>query len=97
MVIRFYERIKELRRGMDLSQTELANIMSVTRSSVNAWEMGISVPTAAKLVELALFFHVSVDYMLGLEQAEVVSLAGFTEEQKRILYSLMLYFEKEDG
>ena len=96
MVIRFYERIKELRRSMDLSQTELANIMSVTRSSVNAWEMGISVPTAAKLVELALFFHVSMDYMLGLEQAEVVSLAGFTEEQKRILYSLMLYFEKED-
>ena len=90
------EKIKALRESNNMTQNDVAKRLGITRSSVNAWEMGISVPTAAKLVELALFFHVSMDYMLGLEQAEVVSLAGFTEEQKRILYSLMLYFEKED-
>ena len=94
MVIQADERIKELRLSRGLTQTELAKIMSVTRSSVNAWELGISVPTAAKLVELSLFFHVSTDYLLGLEAKEGISLDGLDEEQREIIYSLLTYFEK---
>ncbi len=94
MVIQADERIKELRLSRGLTQTELAKIMSVTRSSVNAWELGISVPTAAKLVELSLFFHVSTDYLLGLEAKEGISLDGLDEEQREIIYSLLAYFEK---
>ena len=93
MVIRFDERIKALRLSRDMTQTELARLMTVTRSSVNAWEMGVSVPTAAKLVELSMFFHVSADYLLGLEQEETVTLDS---EQKAIIYSLLLHFEKEN-
>ena len=82
MVIQASGRIKELRQSRGMTQTELAKIMSVTRSSVNAWEMGISVPTAAKLVELSLFFHVSTDYILGLETREFIALDGLDGEQK---------------
>ena len=55
MFIQADTRIKQLRLSRGMTQTELAKVMSVTRSSVNAWEMGISVPTAAKLVELSIF------------------------------------------
>ena len=96
MVIRFDERIKALRLSRDMTQTELARLMTVTRSSVNAWEMGVSVPTAAKLVELSLFFHVSADYLLGLEQEETVTLDRLDSEQKAIIYSLLLHCEKEN-
>ncbi|NBK80468.1 XRE family transcriptional regulator [bacterium D16-76] len=94
MVIQACNRIKELRTSRGLRQTELAKVMSVTRSSVNAWEMGISVPTAAKLVELSLFFHVSTDYILGLEDREQIALDGLDAEQKGILYALLQYFHK---
>ncbi len=97
MVIQTDNQIKKLRMQSGMTQTELAKLMSVTRSSVNAWEMGISVPTAAKLVELSLFFHVSTDYLLGLEQQEAVQLDGFSEEQKAILYSLVAYFQKQNS
>lgn len=97
MVIQTDNQIKKLRMQSGMTQTELAKLMSVTRSSVNAWEMGISIPTAAKLVELSLFFHVSTDYLLGLEQQEVVQLDGFSEEQKAILYSLVAYFQKQNS
>ncbi|WP_369297092.1 helix-turn-helix transcriptional regulator [uncultured Neglectibacter sp.] len=97
MVIQTDNRIKRLRTARGLTQTDLAKIMSVTRSSVNAWEMGISVPTAPKLVELALFFHVSTDYLLGLEQREVIELDSLTEDQKAILYSLLTYFQKQNS
>lgn len=95
VVIKADERIKKLRQSRGLTQTELAKLMSVTRSGVNAWEMGISVPTAAKLVELSLFFHVSTDYILGLEKSEVIALDGLEPEQKEIIYGLMAYFEKQ--
>ncbi len=95
MVIEADKRIKQLRLSRGMTQTELAKLMSVTRSSVNAWEMGISVPTAAKLVELSLFFNVSVDYLLGLDGAETVRLDELDEEQKHIIYSLLSYFKKQ--
>ncbi len=41
-----YERIKKLREKQGYTQTELAKMLGVTRSCVNAWEMGISVPSA---------------------------------------------------
>lgn len=97
MVIQTDSRIRRLRVTRAMTQTELAKEMSVTRASVNAWEMGISVPTAAKLVELALFFHVSTDYLLGLEQAETVSLDELSEKQKEIIYSLLTYFHSESS
>lgn len=96
MVIEADKRIRQLRASRGMTQTDLARIMSVTRSSVNAWEMGISVPTAAKLVELSLFFRVSTDYILGLDQAETIRLDGLDEEQKAILYAMLSYFKKQE-
>lgn len=97
MVIKADTRIKQLRQARGITQTELAHIMSVTRSSVNAWEMGISVPTAPKLVELSMFFDVSTDYILGLEKAEIIQIDDLNDEQKKIIYSLLSYFHKENS
>ena len=44
-----YERIKKLREKQGYTQTELAKMLGVTRSCVNAWEMGISVPSTQSL------------------------------------------------
>lgn len=96
MVLQTDSRIKQLRVSRGMTQTELAHMMSVTRSSVNAWEMSISTPTAEKLVELALLFHVSVDYLLGLESEETVNLDGLSREQKQLVYALLGYFQREE-
>ena len=60
------ERIKQLREQNALTQSALAKQLGITRSSVNAWEMGISVPSTQYLVELAEIFRVSTDYLLGV-------------------------------
>lgn len=97
MIIQTDNRIKKLRISRGMTQTDLARVMSVTRSSVNAWEMGISVPTAAKLVELALLFQVSTDYLLGLSSRETVDLDNLSERQREIIYSLLAYFHSENS
>ena len=57
------EMIKSLREDAGFSQSQLAKKLDVTRSSVNAWEMGLSTPTTHYIVELAKLFHVSTDYI----------------------------------
>ena len=88
------DTIQTLRKKAGYSQAELARKLSVTRSSVNAWESGLSSPTAAYIVDLAKLFHVTADYILGLDNSNQLSLAGLTEQEIQILYSLLDYFDK---
>ena len=67
MIIKVGERITELRNKYNLTQHALAKELGVSRSSVNAWEMGISMPTIDRLIDIAEYFHVSVDYLLGFK------------------------------
>ena len=87
------DTIKELRERAGLSQAALAKKVGVTRSAVNAWEIGLSIPTTQYVAELAQFFHVSSDYILGLDKTESVYIGNLSNEEKRILYSLMNYFQ----
>jgi transcriptional regulator with XRE-family HTH domain len=87
------DTIKELRERAGLSQAALAKKVGVTRSAVNAWEIGLSIPTTQYVAELAQFFHVSSDYILGLDKTESVYIGNLSNEEKRILYSLLNYFQ----
>ncbi len=82
------DKIKNLRELHKYTQAELAKKLGITRSSVNAWEMGISVPSTQYLVELSNIFSVSTDYLLGQSQA-TISIEGLTEEDIIIVNSLI--------
>lgn len=88
------DTIKSLRENANLSQAALAKILGVTRSSVNAWEMGLSIPTAQYIVELSRIFSVSSDYILGIVKKEAIYVDDLTTEEKQLLYSLVEYFRK---
>ena len=75
------DKIKLLREKRGLTQSELAKQLGLTRSGVNAWEMGISVPSTQYIVELAVFFGVSTDYLLGLSETSTVTVAGLTDRE----------------
>ena len=69
------EKIKLLREKRNMTQTDVAKELGITRSSVNAWEMGISVPSTQYVIELAKLFGVSTDYLLGLDGTATVNVA----------------------
>lgn len=87
------DTIKSLRETAGLSQSALAKRLGVTRSSVNAWEMGLSIPTAQYIVELSQLLHVSTDYLLGLNNTQAIYIDRLSQEEKQILYSLIHYFQ----
>lgn len=89
------DRIKELREKNNYTQSSLAKKLNVTRSSVNAWEMGISMPSTALIVELAKLFHVSTDYLLGLSENASLDISSLNDKEIMILYDLIEYFKSQ--
>lgn len=91
------DKIRQLREKVGYSQAQLAKKLDVTRSSVNAWEMGLSTPTTQYIVALAKLFHVSADYMLDIESDYSISLRGYTDEEIALVMSLLKYFDNIHG
>ncbi len=70
MTIYLSENIKRLRLEKELTQETLAEFLGVTAQSVSNWERGESCPDITMLPEIAGFFKVSVDELLGVNRAE---------------------------
>ena len=73
--------LKTLRESKGMTQTEVAKKLKITRSSVNAWEMGISVPSTQYIIELSRLFDVSSDYILGISKTSTINIDGLTEKE----------------
>ena len=65
MKLTLAENIRTLRKERGYTQDRLAEILGVTAGAVYKWESGQSVPELGLLVEMADFFDVSVDALLG--------------------------------
>lgn len=91
------ERIKFLRESNKLTQSELARQLGITRSSVNAWEQGISVPSTQYVVELAHLFHVSVDYLLGVDTSANLNISGLNEDDVKLVYQIVNHLRKNNS
>lgn len=61
------KRLKELRKGKSLSQTELGEILGVSKSSVCCYEAGTRNPSLETIIDLMHLFGVTADYLLGAE------------------------------
>lgn len=57
------QRITALRKEKNISQTELAGLLSVSRQAVSKWEQGLSSPDTTKLIQLAEILGTEVEYL----------------------------------
>lgn len=61
----FGQRMKELRKERKMTQQSLADIFSVKIRTYQGYEYGESYPEVAKLIAIADYFDVSLDYLVG--------------------------------
>lgn len=66
IIVKFPQRLKELRTDLELKQAELAEILAVDQRSISNWEKGVREPDFAMLIKIARFFEVSTDFLVGL-------------------------------
>lgn len=67
MESKFSENVKALRKMQSITQEQLAEAMGVTVGAVYKWEQNLSTPDIRIIMELASFFGVSVDVLVGYE------------------------------
>ena len=79
------ERIIALRKERDISQTELARRLNVSRQAVSKWEQGTSSPDTAKLIQLAQILETDVEYLA----------TGILPEPKSVVLNVVETVEKE--
>lgn len=90
------EKIKFLREEKNMTQSDLAKKLGITRSSVNAWEMGISIPSTQYIVELAYLFKVSTDYLLGLNTDANISTQGLNDDDVKLIYGVIEHLKRKN-
>lgn len=75
------ERLLDLRKDAGLTQDELAEILKINKHSISSYERGKNEPSDAIKIEISKYFHVSVDYLLGLTDDP-----NIYQEQENILH-----------
>lgn len=88
MTIYFGEKLRELRKKKNLTQEKLAEFLGVSFQTVSKWERGDTYPDITLLPEIAAFFNVSTDDILGIDKAE---------KEKEITKKLEEYDNLTDG
>ena len=63
------EVIRTYRKKKHMTQEEMARRLGVTAPAVNKWEMGNSMPDIAKLEQLSQILHISLEELLGMDDA----------------------------
>ena len=87
-------RIKEIRTQRGMAQNELAKRIHKSKSAVCGYESEAQVPPLEVLVSIASVLNVSLDYLVGFEMEEPVSLTNLTYQQKKVINLLLEEFSK---
>ena len=70
MTIKISENIKRLRRSKNVTQEQIAEMLGVSVTAVSKWERGETYPDITMLFPLARYFGVSLDELMGYDEAK---------------------------
>ena len=92
----FPTRLRELRKEKGVSQQECADTLGVSKSTLGLWENGDTLPDARSLAQMAEYYGVSADYMLGVSEVKspdvstqkICELTGLTEQAVEMLMEI---------
>mgnify|MGYP003508398057 CR=1 FL=1 len=101
------QNIKKLRKNADMTQEELAEILSISSQAVSRWETDSAMPDISLLPLLCSIFNISADELLGIDvtkqeeeineirkKADVKSSRGYENEAREILEDGLRKFPK---
>lgn len=75
------QNIRMLRQARGLSQVDLGKRLNVSKQSISNWENDNIMPSVETLVQIADFFSVSTDYLLGRTDKQYLDVSGLTQTQ----------------
>lgn len=96
MVFDFGCRLRELRLNKKLTQTQVARRLNLSKTTISGYENNIKTPSLDVLTQLSILYGVSSDYILGLENRNMLLIDGLTDKQREILDLLLDEFRTQN-
>lgn len=93
MIFDFGYRLRELRENKNLTQTQVARRLNLSKTTISGYENNIKTPSLEVLVKLSILYGVSADYILGLENRKMITVDGLTLKQEELVKILINEFK----
>ena len=87
-------RLQQLRMSRNMSQAALGKKINRSKSVICAYENNLRIPPLEVLTDIAVFFNVSLDYLVGIEKKDALYINNLNETQTNIMK--LLYEEFTD-
>ena len=83
------KNLKLLRESHGLSQQKLADAVGISQQSINKYENHQTQPDILTLIQIADFFHTSVDFLIGHSDSACagVILTNLSDDEIRLIHS----------
>lgn len=88
-------RLKELRLKYKMSQEQLGKKVDRSKSVICSYENNIKIPSVEILTQFAVIFNVSLDYLVGIDKNEMISINSLSPSQKELVQTII--FELKDN
>ncbi|MCI8589348.1 MAG: helix-turn-helix transcriptional regulator [Clostridiales bacterium] len=93
----FGARIQQLRINHNMSQEDLGKRLHRSKSVICGYENNVRIPPLDVLVNMAVIFNVSLDYLVGIDKNEMVSINGLKDSQKNLIHALIDEFKSNSA
>lgn len=88
-------RLRKLRNKYKMTQTVLGQKIGKSKPVISNYENGLKSPTLDTAINIASIFNVSLDYLAGLDKAEMISVEKLTKPQRELVQTIV--FELADN
>lgn len=85
--------LKNLRKRQGLTQARLAKILHVSDATIIRWENNYKLPSFECLLQMAMLFNVTLDYMAGIDKKRAIVTDRLSKSQESILRTLVVEFQ----
>ena len=89
-------RIKSLRLQSGLTQEKVAKQIGVTNSVISYYERQERAPSPEMLKRFSAVFHVTSDYLLGIEREKLLDISDLNPAQERIILVLLEQIRRKE-
>ena len=95
-MVNFGSTLKELRQKAGMTQKDLAAKVGVTKSVISYYELSERSPSPEMLMKLASVFHVSTDFLLGIQKRDTLDLTGLNAEDRAFVRAMVDTLRKKE-
>lgn len=93
----FGDKLKQLRLEAGLTQKQLAEQIGITKSVISFYELRERTPSPDVLIKLASIFHISTDYLLGIDKTKSLDISGLDDEDVKAVRAVVEQLRKKNA